>query len=1080
MWTYISSSIALVEKMWQLVQGTELVGGEVSFPWWIAVVLAAIGTILYLTRRIGDHRTTAQWEKFVSEVRWLEGHRDGKPSEAIAGVLREANLGVTLMDKTVLGYRDLESDEDLTADLWNDLTERDWIYLAEIFVREGHDYALEEAQRMLNQVDYRMAVQLEFDPLATKGLESVSHGIRQAAEGLGVEQVYREDLYEYSRKERVKCSGDGCLHCANGVEREEVEPKTSMCTVIGCPGCARGLPKRQIKKAIDCKGPGCVCCEAGVPAVLTTRGKKRLASHHVFEHVEKQYEHTLTKVWGGMGTGKALHEAKRNVSATRRDLIMDGEQKVYRAVTRALLNITVQDGVAQWELVDYRAHMFHASTAGAMTGKFKPEEVSGAVDFAKRRLMGLALNERSIDLLATETAEVALFHSVYSLARWTCTGEIAQGLSKRALARIAEDHKLKWSKIRKGETDPDECLLAARNTTARTPVWTKVFLGLAMTSALVSAVTATIPQNPAKRAPVIQAGRRLKPTASVKYDYAPSVRMPYMPVWYDRNDPDVAFASFVGRVCKDNGRATIDGKVNLYRGTKWLLNHIVAPDYSDFALSKDEMRRFVESRKSWSRQKKDLHLRVIDEMPDEVTPQYLKSVGNCEAFIKDEFYPQSGAPSQASGRKLKAPRNICNRTMEFKIIVGTCLYRLNDSFFKADYCIKHVAQPERGEYLAERFSGKGRCLTTDHSAFESSANAVNQALCEQLVYRAFLPKQYWWVLDILMQPCYITNKATGTKILVDTCRMSGDFNTSLGNSILNASSAVAAYASLVDPLPPVSKAERTYIMSLDRYYGAGCGRKLTAFGDPYMSNLREFDAMFKEFKQGTNKTIDLTFMVEGDDAIVASPRLPDPEVYQNQMKTMGMSVTIEGSSDASKAGFCQVFWNETVDGITTYCDVAKQIVVCKYGTRPPSKQLSGEDLFRARLMSLLELFPGCPLVWTLLRGINVAAVEDNAYERDILDRRGVTYRPVGQWLLYDTKPVSEPTTAQRALFSELYGISPATQVALEQNPETALERFLWAVQEGSTLRDYAECYESMKGEVQNGTCGVIQRGCWAL
>lgn len=146
------------------------------------------------------------------------------------------------------------------------------------------------------------------------------------------------------------------------------------------------------------------------------------------------------------------------------------------------------------------------------------------------------------------------------------------------------------------------------------------------------------------------------------------------------------------------------------------------------------------------------------------------------AFVKREFY-----------MAYKHARWICSRSDEFKAYWGPACHAIEQRLFAMPYFAKSFKAPGS---LVNHISQapRGHTIATDFTAFECHFSKIFLEHCEFLLYRHALrkadPARANFVCRVLGGVNRISTRA-GVRLKLDAGRMSGDMNTSLGNSFSN-------------------------------------------------------------------------------------------------------------------------------------------------------------------------------------------------------------------------------------------------------------------------------------------------------
>lgn len=312
---------------------------------------------------------------------------------------------------------------------------------------------------------------------------------------------------------------------------------------------------------------------------------------------------------------------------------------------------------------------------------------------------------------------------------------------------------------------------------------------------------------------------------------------------------------------------------------------------------------WIDSRPYLQSRKQQLHQQVDTDFPQRKK--------NLDPHIKQESYPK---PSR--------PRFIVARVDGGKIVYGPLFQNMNDWFFHLPFTTKHIPTQDRPAYISNYLHGD-KYFVTDHTAFEAAAVKEVQDLFEMRVYKAILPEQFHACLDELTAPVHMTERNTKIGLSCDAIRWSGEMNTSLGNSIMN-------YAS---------------IMAAAEYLG-----------------------------------YQVTAVVEGDDALIGVPAEASKVEYARVMAMMGFNIKIDEYIFAGDAGYCSMYWDHDLNVAVKLTDRLPD--VC--WTNPQSLLVcTREELLMAKLAALSVECPYLPGMWMLF---NDTAVNSplNQYEVEML------------------------------------------------------------------------------------------------
>lgn len=146
-----------------------------------------------------------------------------------------------------------------------------------------------------------------------------------------------------------------------------------------------------------------------------------------------------------------------------------------------------------------------------------------------------------------------------------------------------------------------------------------------------------------------------------------------------------------------------------------------------------------------------------------------------KCFVKYEHYPE-----------YKYPRGIYSRGDRLKCKFGPVFKTIEKEMFKLKYFIKKVPVHDRPRYLNDLFVGwEGFAVASDYSSFEGSFGPENMLKIEYLVYKYIAP--FCSEIDTIMELLTGNNKLRFKHFSakITATRMSGEMNTSLGNSVTN-------------------------------------------------------------------------------------------------------------------------------------------------------------------------------------------------------------------------------------------------------------------------------------------------------
>jgi len=268
-------------------------------------------------------------------------------------------------------------------------------------------------------------------------------------------------------------------------------------------------------------------------------------------------------------------------------------------------------------------------------------------------------------------------------------------------------------------------------------------------------------------------------------------------------------------------------------------------------------------------------------------------------FLKDENYPE-----------YKYPRGINSRVDEFKVATGPIFKLIEKELFSLDWFIKKIPVSERPAYIRKRLGHGLKFLATDYSSFEACFVKKLMMACEFVLYEYMtrhLPGGDDWLVlirEVIAGTNTLHNKYF--KTFVEATRMSGEMNTSLGNSF---------------------------------------------------SNL-----MFMLFLAKKIGSHSVTGVVEGDDGLFAMcGRFPTAEEFTQ----LGLVIKIDEHDDVSTASFCGlIFDTEDMINVT---DPIKVLETFGWTTRQYARSNSKRlrELLKCKALSLIYQYNGSPIITAL-------------------------------------------------------------------------------------------------------------------
>lgn len=344
-----------------------------------------------------------------------------------------------------------------------------------------------------------------------------------------------------------------------------------------------------------------------------------------------------------------------------------------------------------------------------------------------------------------------------------------------------------------------------------------------------------------------------------------------------------------------------------------------------------------------------------------------------KCFGKDEPYD-----------RYKHPRGIYARPDEFKIRVGPIFKAIEEKVFSREEFVKKVPVCDRAKLIRDLFGeipgltdtfGVGlRFLSTDYTAFESSFTKEFFLVCEYILYEYMVSNipEGKFFLKLILKTFTGKNlcKYRNISAFVNAGRMSGEMNTSLGNGF---------------------------------------------------SNLMLFLFMMRDYKCKNFKCL-----IEGDDCLAS---YVGPYIPSSAYADFGFTIKMDYLLFPNLASFCGQLFD--FSSLTVISDPIK--IILNFGwTHVMYRGVSARKrlgLIRAKALSLLYQYPGCPILQSLalcmIRLTNhvkwVCDVTMDRYKRNIL-RQAVSHKQL---------PVRHVTMEARLFMFQIYGITVSDQLSLE-------------------------------------------------
>lgn len=243
-------------------------------------------------------------------------------------------------------------------------------------------------------------------------------------------------------------------------------------------------------------------------------------------------------------------------------------------------------------------------------------------------------------------------------------------------------------------------------------------------------------------------------------------------IYYNRNSANNLIAGVLYRLNRRHDNAAV---VDYTGDIQWLKSQITGPLPPYGELTYAHAVDFVRKHVAWSEGKKNQFLKLARRVcatPLSTISQYRAEGIHHDVFIKDEPYPPG-----------KAPRVIANAQPAAKIILALILDHINDWFFSQRWTVKHFDIPGRVQAL-QRLGDS--VINVDHTSFECSIDSQRYGLELKVYTELFGPNPLLETLfkERIRQGMRLESQS-GLRAGLSVVRASGDFDTSLGNSLIN-------------------------------------------------------------------------------------------------------------------------------------------------------------------------------------------------------------------------------------------------------------------------------------------------------
>lgn len=324
----------------------------------------------------------------------------------------------------------------------------------------------------------------------------------------------------------------------------------------------------------------------------------------------------------------------------------------------------------------------------------------------------------------------------------------------------------------------------------------------------------------------------------------------------------------------------------------------------------------------------------------------------------------------------KFPRPINSRDDEFKCEFGPYVSAIEERMYQHPSFIKHIPVKDRPRYISEYLFPSLMASVTDYSSFEAAFQKEIMEVLDQEMFKFFL-KDLWnpriqYMLDALKNENVCHFK--WYKVLVQATRMSGEMNTSLSNGFAN------------------------LMVGLFLCEELGLG--------------------------------DCRMVVEGDDGLMTttSGKYPSQDEYASLGFTIKLAV-----QDKNEASFCGIIFDPKE--LINVTDPREVLAEFGWSTQRYAKYSSKKlmALLRAKSMSYLYQYPGCPIIQELaLYGLRMTRSYDvSHFVRNDINLDNYKREIYLKALQADNRPTTVGDST-RMLVDRLYGISLRQQLDIEE------------------------------------------------
>lgn len=395
---------------------------------------------------------------------------------------------------------------------------------------------------------------------------------------------------------------------------------------------------------------------------------------------------------------------------------------------------------------------------------------------------------------------------------------------------------------------------------------------------------------------------------------------------------------------------------------------------------------------TYTRGRKNQLLTVIEQLEErygtlgqdllnKIPSRYFK----LNTFVKKEFYPE-----------LKHARLINSRTDQFKTLVGPIFQMIYDELIAKSLnhdgtpqILKKIDPVDRPMVLSSIFFPGATYYDTDHTSFESHFTPEVYQCCEFEFYKhmaSALPRAVREdFIGLIRKALLGTNMISLGEVLVSLIgtRMSGEMNTSLGNTFTN----IMILKFLVYEKDPSAKVH--------------C-------------------------------------FVEGDDALYrVNPESAAPT--EKEYFDLGWNIKLGRHTELNEASFCGMVFDPQNLG-AVLCDPTKKLLTTPWisSQYAESRECVLETLLVAKAYSLMA-YPGCPVVAPMSRWI----IRNYKFDEEIFLRYLSTMTPYERDKMVEVHSFrlrlveTEISMSSREIVERKFGMSIQEQLQLEKFFDTA-------------------------------------------